>query len=66
MPLRDFPTLPENLNFDPKTLIVVPNESTTQIEINEGPPTIIDNLQTKQGRNKDYAYRTKFYWSIFL
>ncbi len=50
MPLRDFPTLQENLNQDPKTLTVVPNESTTQIEINEVPPTIIDNLQKTLGQ----------------
>ncbi len=50
IPLRDYPTMPNNLNLDPKTLTVVPNESTTQIEINEVPPTIIDNLQTTLGR----------------
>ncbi len=49
IPLRDFPTMEKNLNLDPKTLVVVPNESTTQIEINEGAPTIIDNLQTTLG-----------------
>ena len=32
-----------------KLLFPVPNESTTQLEINEGSPVIIDNLQTKQG-----------------
>ena len=50
MPLRDFPTMPNNLNLDPKTLTVVPNESTTQIEINDVPPTVIDNLQTTFGQ----------------
>ncbi|MBK5214197.1 MAG: hypothetical protein JJE55_11115 [Flavobacteriaceae bacterium] len=50
MPLRDFPTMPENLNLDPKTMRVVPNESTTQIEINEVPPTVIDNLQKTLGQ----------------
>lgn len=50
MPLRDYPTMPNNLNLDPKSLTVVPNESTTQIEINEVPPTIIDNLQETFGQ----------------
>ncbi len=49
MPLRDFPTMPYNLNLDPQTLTVVPNESNTQLEINEVPPTIIDNIQKTIG-----------------
>ena len=60
MPLRDFPTLPENLHLDPKTLTVVPNESTTQIEINEVPPTIIDNIQTKLGGVRTRAIEQNF------
>ena len=60
MPLRDFPTLPDNLNLDPKTLTVVPNESTTQIEINEGSPTIIDNIQTKLGGVRTRAIEQNF------
>ncbi len=50
MALRDFPTMPDNLNLDPKTLRVVPNESTTQIELNDVPPTVIDNLQLNLGK----------------
>ncbi|AFL82459.1 hypothetical protein Aeqsu_3021 [Aequorivita sublithincola DSM 14238] len=50
VPLRDFPTMPNNLNLDPKTLTVVPNESNTQIEINDVPPTVIDNLQKTLGQ----------------
>ncbi|WP_347374528.1 GEVED domain-containing protein [Aequorivita sp. Q41] len=50
MPLRDYPTLPNNLNLDPKTLTIVPNESKTQIEINEVPPTVIDNIQETIGK----------------
>lgn len=50
VPLRDFPTMQDNLNLDPKTLTVVPNESTTQIEINDVPPTVIDNLQKTLGQ----------------
>jgi hypothetical protein len=60
MPLRDFPTMPENLNLDPQTLTVVPNESTTQIEINEVPPTIIDNLQKTLGQIQTRAIEQNF------
>ncbi len=60
MPLRDLPTLVENLNQDPKTLTIVPNESTTQIEINDVPPTVIDNLQTKAGQIVTRAIEQNF------
>ncbi len=49
LPLRDFPTIAENLNLDPKTLTIVPNESTTQIEINNVPATVIANVQKLLG-----------------
>jgi hypothetical protein len=47
MPLRDFPT--SNGNFNPESVITVPNISTTEQQINDNPPPVIPNLQTAFG-----------------
>ncbi|MFT5824472.1 MAG: hypothetical protein ACI8ZM_005740 [Crocinitomix sp.] len=48
IPLRDFPTMQQNEFNDPRAQTMVPNESTTPLEVNTT-TTVIQNLQTELG-----------------
>jgi len=49
VPLRDFETIVDDQNMDPRTLKIVPNISTTELQLNGGSPTIINNVQKTIG-----------------
>ncbi|RLD25188.1 MAG: hypothetical protein DRI70_07515, partial [Bacteroidetes bacterium] len=59
IPLRDFPTMEQNNNGDPKTLTIVPNVASITEELNPT-TTIINNLQTTIGGIESYPIEQNF------
>lgn len=62
IPLRDFPTVENDLNRDPKTLTIFPNKSRYNAQVNEDalPNGIDNNVQNTFGGIYSYALEENF------